>query len=235
MATGLLAAASLASLPAWAGEITGKVTDAATKQPLAGICVSLHSLTDQFFDTGPTGPDGVYLFTGLPVDEYEVFAGDCTEPIDYSPVTYNNIKGLNRNKAKFVKLNKETTIKKNINFKMPRAGHIAVSVRDFASPEVPISGVLVCPYWFERDKKKNGNVFQSGFCTRTDSDGDVVLDVTAGQNKVNVSTSGINCWYNDQTDFDTADIVNVAADATEQITFHLNGPNACGSGEVGAL
>jgi hypothetical protein len=63
----------------------------------------------------------------------------------------------------------------------------------------------------------------------------VVLDVTAGQNKVNVSTSGINCWYNDQTDFDTADIVNVAADATEQITFHLNGPNACGSGEVGAL
>jgi len=53
--------------------------------------------------------------------------------------------GLNRNKAKLIKLKKETKTNRNVDFKMPRAGHIVVKLQ--TSDGVPISGVMVCPFW----------------------------------------------------------------------------------------
>jgi hypothetical protein len=242
MAAALFAGMSLTSLAAWAGEITGTITDAATGQPLAGACATVHGVITEgtFIDSQPTGPDGVYRIENLVPDKYEVFAHDCTDPFDYSPVDYKNILGLNRNKAKFVAIKKEDQVKKKINFALPRAGHIHVTVLDSAEPNVPISGVFVTPYWFERDKKKNGNQFQSGFGTQTDSNGETLLDVTPGGSKIQILTlDGSNnvailCYYNAASDFDSADVVDVAANATQSITVFLNGPDACGSGDIAA-
>jgi hypothetical protein len=131
-------------------------------------------------------------------------------------------------------------LRKKFNFAMPEAGHIHVTVLN-NSDSIPVSQVQVCPWWSTRDKKKNGNEFQSGFCSETDSNGEVVLDVTAGANKVSVfnegngGVGGISCYYNNKSDFDSAEVVNVAAGATESITFHINGPNACGSGDIGEI
>jgi hypothetical protein len=38
----------------------------------------------------------------------------------------------------------------------------------------------------------------------------------------------------EQPDFDSADVLIVAG-ATEFVTIHLNGPNACGSGNAGEI
>jgi hypothetical protein len=173
---------------------------------------------------GPTDVDGAYAITDLPAGEYEVFAADCTDPVEYSPVDYKNIHGLNRNRAKFVKLKTEDKEKRKIDFRMPRAGHVLVHLR--TSDDLPISGVTVCPYWFERDRRKNGNIFQSGFCGVTESGtGDVALDVTAGGNKIFAFTSG-GVYYGGADartpDFDEAFLVNVAPDGLAEIVFKPN-------------
>lgn len=219
----VLASLALPVAGAGAGSISGTVTDADTRAGLAGICVNATS-DGAGFVAVETDPDGTYVLGDLPAGAYEVFATDCTDPVEYSPVDFRNIRGLNRNRATFVKLKTADKAKKNVDFKMPRAGHILVHLR--TSDDLPISGVLVCPFWFERDRKKNGNVFQSGLCASTAvGTGDVVLDVTAGGSKILAFTGG-GVYYDGPDartdDFDAADVVTVGPDGLVEITFKPN-------------
>lgn len=50
--------------------------------------------------------DGVYTISGLGSDKWEVLAEDCSDPVTYSAVDYKDIPGLNRNRAKFIKIKK---------------------------------------------------------------------------------------------------------------------------------
>jgi hypothetical protein len=228
----LLTGVLLTAPAAWAGtnQITGKITDE-SHHALAGMCVVAFGKPGPIVQSPATGSDGVYTVSNLDVTSWEVLAIDCTNsPATYSPVDHPNIKGLDDQVATFIKFTKDGTIHKNVNFKMPIAGHIAVTVLDCAPPNVPITGVDVCPIWFKKDHKHN--TFQTGFCGFTSGpsadpsmDGKVLLDVTAGQNKVEVLTSPL-IWSGDQPSFDTATIINVPAGGTVPVTVLANSP--CG-------
>lgn len=211
-----LAAASPAAAD---GTITGRIISEATNQPLAGMCGVAFGDVD-IIGSPPTGSDGIYRITGLYPGKWEVVAADCVGDVEYSPMDYNNIRGLNRNLAQFVELKREGQERRAINFKMPRAGYIFVQVLDSVPPFVPISGVLVCPFWHQVDRK--GNIFQSSFCEYTNSDGEVVLDVTAGGNKLLWFTSLASGWYDDAAGFDEATVVNVPAGNTLTVTIYPN-------------
>ena len=220
----LCATAMFASAPAWAGEITGKITDAATGLPIAGACATAFG-TNDVVESPPTGANGVYTISNLVDDEWEVLATDCSVPVTYSAVDYKNIPGLNRSRAKFIKIKKLDTVKKKVNFELPVAGHVLVHLRDFTNQNVPITNVLVCPYGSAPDKK--GNIFQSDFCLRTDSQGDALFNVVAGGNKFQVINDPLVCWYGDEDNFNDATVVNAPAGQTVDINFFLNSPGAC--------
>jgi hypothetical protein len=210
--------------------VTGKIIDAATGGPLAGICVNAHG-SGGFLTSPPSDSSGVYTLGGLTIDSYELFATDCTNsPAAYSPVDYKNIKGLDRNVAKFITFKKDGALKKKINFTMPRAGHIDVLVLDCAS-QVPITNVEIVPYGAQLDKK--GLQFQSGFANFTDINGMITLDVTTGGSKVAAFTPNggggytFQKYYVDDKDFGDfagATVVNTSAGAFTPITIILNDP-----------
>jgi hypothetical protein len=221
----LCATAMFASAPAWAGEITGKITDAQTGNPIAGACATAFG-TNDIVGSQPTGANGVYTISNLGIDdEWEVLATDCSDPVTYSAVDYKDIPGLNRNRAKFIKIKKLDEVKKKVDFELPVAGHVLVRTRNL-SDDVPISGVTVCPWGSAPDKK--GNVFQTDFCRVTAAgSGEALFNVVAGGNKFTVSTQFLFCWYQDQDNFDDAIIVNAPAGQTVDINFVLNGPGPC--------
>jgi hypothetical protein len=68
------------------GILTGKVTDAATAKPLAGVCVG-----DDQGDGAFTGSDGTYTITQLPAERVTVgFSGGCGNTGSYAPQYYHN-------------------------------------------------------------------------------------------------------------------------------------------------
>src|SRR5262249_43890778 len=135
--------------------------------------------------SSPTDATGVYTISGLPVDSYEAVASDCSNsPAVYSPVDYAHIHGLDRNIAHFITFKSDGQTKKGVNFKMPKAGYIDVSVVDCPPPHVPISNINVVPYSAKLDRKHDQ--FQSGFGGFSDINGMVTLPVTVGDNKLAV-------------------------------------------------
>src|ERR1700722_12094658 len=67
------------------GTLTGTVTDAATAQPLSGICVN-----DGDFDFGVTGKDGTYKIDQLPAEHATVaFNGGCGNAGSFAPQYFN--------------------------------------------------------------------------------------------------------------------------------------------------
>jgi hypothetical protein len=224
----VVAAVSSASVArADTNQITGKIADA-KNHPLAGMCAVAFGKPGPIVQSAPTLGDGVYTITGLGVTSWEVLAVDCTNhPAIYSPVDHPNIHGLDDQVAKFIKFTQDGKVHKGVNFKMPLAGHIAVTLLDCASM-VPVTGIDVCPIWAKLDHKKN--IFQSGFCGFTSGpsadpsmDGQILLDVTAGDNKVEALTGGI-IWSGNEPDFDSAAVVTVAPGATVPVVILANSP-----------
>jgi len=78
----------LVSLPAMAGGIIhGKLTDASTKEPVAGVTVSLSAPDLSAPRSATTDEMGGYRFGDLPEGTYSV----TTEASEYKPLTRNGI------------------------------------------------------------------------------------------------------------------------------------------------
>ena len=225
----------LAAPVAWADNtITGKVTDAKTHAALANMCVTAAPSGGGFL-TVQTDGTGAYTIGGLGIDSYEVFASDCfNSPPAYSPVDYTNIQGLDRNIAHFITFKKDGLTRKNINFKLPRAAYIDVTVVDCASG-VPVTNVLVAPYGAKLDRKKLQ--YQTGFADVTSSDpdpaksGKVLLTVALGGTKLGIftpdpstpNTYDFDQYFDKKPDFASADVLNLTvAGATMPVTVTVN-------------
>jgi len=188
MRTTLLAtvlASVLAAAAAWAGtaQITGTIVDEATRLPLAGMCAEAYGLTTGEFESAPTGPDGVYTLSNLDPDTFQLIAFDCVAPIDYPLVEYKSrrrsLHGAHDSPdgARLVRLRRDGRVKKNVNFAMPGAGHLDVTVVHDATG-LPAPGVIVRPLAIPQPVR--GSYLLSGFFGTAADDGRLTLDVDPG-------------------------------------------------------
>jgi hypothetical protein len=86
----LAATARPAGALAASGSIAGKVTDASTKAPVAGISACLYTVAGFFEFCQTTDSGGEYTFTGVEVGEYKVgFFVSSESSLNYLNQFYN--------------------------------------------------------------------------------------------------------------------------------------------------
>ena len=180
-----LLACMLAGSSASAGtcQITGTIVDEATRLPLAGMCAEAYGLATGEFVSAPTGSDGTYTLSALDPDTFQLVAYQCAPPIERPLVEYKSrgrsLHGAHDSPdgARLVRLRREGKVKRNVNFHMPVAGHVDVTVVHDATG-LPAAGVIVRPLAVPQPAR--GSVVLSGFFGTSDADGRVTLDVDPG-------------------------------------------------------
>ena len=178
-------ACALAGSSAWAGtgQMTGTIVDEGTRLPLAGMCVEAYGLATGEFTSAPTGSEGTYAISGLDPDTFQLVAFECAPPIDYALVEYKHrhksLHGAHDSPdgARLLRLRREGQIKRNVDFSVPAAGHIAVTVVHDATG-LPASGVIVRPLAIPQPRR--GSIVLSGFFGISDDSGQLTLDVDPG-------------------------------------------------------
>ncbi len=148
------------------GIITGKVTDAATGNPLQGIFVTAENATgaDQVGDYAITDSSGNYrMDTNLPTGTYNITADDFSGPHIIQTATGVSVTAG------------ATTA--NENFALPKSAVITGTVTDSVSGQ-PISGVLV-------EAVSSDNLY--GASATTNSLGQYTLNNNLGTDSYNIS------------------------------------------------
>jgi len=166
-------------------QITGTIVDEATRLPLAGMCAEAYGLAGGEFVSAPTGSDGMYTLSALDPDTFQLVAYQCAPPIDHALVEYKSrgrsLHGAHDSMdgARLVRLRRDGKVKRNVNFNMPVAGHVEVTVVHDATG-LAAAGVIVRPLAVPQPRR--GSAVLSGFFGTSDDDGRVTLDVDPGGN-----------------------------------------------------
>jgi hypothetical protein len=197
-----------------AGELAGKVTDASSKAPIAGIEVCAYeyepsetSLAEGLVeDCARTGPAGEYAISGLPPGEYIVEFTDAPES-DLNYVTQYYRAKAAASEATPLSLPALTTIY-NIDAELDAGGRLAGEVRN-ASTGAAVGEILVCAHLTQGE---------AGGCAVTDSTGEyTITGLAAGRYVVEfISAPGgyLTQYYDDSYLASEAQPVTVAVNAT---------------------
>ena len=156
---------------AQSGVITGRVTDSATGDPIAGIWVLADNYDDEeaMFSDALTDADGVYRMTGLPPADYRIDTGGTDSGMNYIRVFYNAV--ADEASANRVTLTGTATVT-GIDFALSAGGAVSGTITD--SNGAPIQGVMVeasgygVDGWFgETETASNGTYTLSGLASGT--------------------------------------------------------------------
>src|SRR5271165_353651 len=192
------------------GQITGTVTDSATRAALAGICVQASDSSGGEVASTQTNSSGVYTLSALPTGSYRVGFADCAAGPDnagtYVTQYYNGKATLAS--ADPIAVTAGTTTS-GINAAMVTHGEITGTVTDSAS-KAPVAGICVDIY------DSSGSVVSS---VPTDSSGAYVSPrLAAGSYHVGFFNCGASTYasqyYNDQATLASADPVTVTDGTT---------------------
>lgn len=187
------------------GEITGTVTDAATKAALSDIEVCADESTGEFFDRcAQTNSSGEYTVPGLPTGSYTVrfysfdseyaaqYYDDKTQEFEATPVPVT-----------------AGSTTPDINASLSHAAEITGTVTNAAS-KAPVGEVEVCAL-----EASDGDYVQ---CTNTDASGEYRLaPLAAGEYKVAFavsSSSTVNFttqYWDDKTTLALAEVIDLAS------------------------
>ena len=192
------------------GQITGTVTDRATKAALAGICVQAYDSSGGQVASAQTNSSGVYTLSALPTGSYHVGFADCASGPDYAG-TY--VTQFYNSKATLASANPITvtagTTTSGINAAMVTHGEITGTVTDSAT-HAPLAGI--CVYVYDSSGSLVAGVL-------TDSNGAYVSPrFYAGSYQVGFFNCGASTYtsqyYNDQATQASADPVTVTDGTT---------------------
>jgi 5-hydroxyisourate hydrolase-like protein (transthyretin family) len=133
------AGATMTSTPS-SGQISGKVTDAASHAGLAQVEVEVYSSNDQYVGSSITGPDGTYTVASLPAGSYvvEFYPESGAEVWQY----YNNASSFDRATRITVSAGANTT---GVDAALQPAGTVAGKVTE-AVTGAPLAHVWVAAY-----------------------------------------------------------------------------------------
>jgi hypothetical protein len=179
----IAAAASLSGLApgaeaAESGQITGKVTNAATEAPLAGIEVCPLEKDGENGEEGEecttTGPTGEYTLTGVPSGEYiVVFGSPFASGLNYVTQFYDGKASPTEAQTVSVLAGATTS---GIDAKLEEGGQIAGRVTS-AATGAAIANAIVCA-------AADGNV-ESGGCALSNAGGEyAIAGLASGEYKV---------------------------------------------------
>ncbi len=199
-----------------AAEITGTVTDAATKAPINEIEVcALQASSGSFVQCTTTNTSGEYTIRPLPPGEYKVeFSPFFGSTANYTAQYYNGKKTFTEADVVTLAAGDSAT---SINAALHEAGKITGKVTD-ASTTSPIEGIEVCA------RGVSGEFL--GNCGLTNASGEyAVKALTTGEYKVEFTGDGHNYltqYYNGKTTFAEGQLVAVTSgEATTGINAAL--------------
>ena len=186
------------------GQITGRLTDAKTGQPIVGWA-SLFSLNGFNLKTGETDASGYYTITGIVSGTYKVnFSGNCTNTCPYLSKWYDNKPGLAEADPIFIPTD---SLVQNINGALSTGGEIrgVVTAQDTG---LPLKGVQACArlesnWWYR--------------CANTDANGAYTLAVLE-PNTYHIEfmsaegTDYLYRWYSNKTSFASADPIVITGE-----------------------
>jgi len=188
------------------GSISGTVTDEATGDPLANICVDAFNQSGPGWRSAQTDASGNYTITGLPAGDYKVQFYDCNTGL-YIGEWYNDKPDWSSADLVSVALGVNTG---GINAQLGLPGSISGTVTDEATGD-PLANICVNAFDASSGWSMSGAV--------TDASGNyTITGLPAGDYKVHFS----DCnwppvyapeWYDDKPDVDSADIVHVNSGA----------------------
>lgn len=209
---GVLSAGTGTALAA-GGTVTGTVVDAATKKPVAGICVNVVEapINNSVGTSAATKSNGVWTLSGVPAGAtYTAYATRCKGSADYVGQWYLE-QEFQMNATDFAVTNGATT--SGINFSLSLGGAVTGKVTD-AVTKKPVKGILVVAY--------STTAFQPatyGACTSEKGTYKLTGAPTSG---VYVEFVGNACtpstyktvWYKNAPSYGTATVVPIAANKT---------------------
>ena len=199
------------------GSINGTVTEEGTGTPLAGICVDANDLSFEFFSFGETDASGAYSVGGLGSADYEVRFSDCSESPTYITEWYNDRPDFDSADLVAVTDGSKTS---EIDAQLAIGGSINGTVTEEGTG-TPLAGICV-------DVAGPSFAF-FGFDVTDASGGYSVGGLATGDYTVNFYDCGDTDtyfaeYYDDQVDFDLADLVAVVAGSkTSGIDAELSG------------
>jgi Cellulase (glycosyl hydrolase family 5)/PKD domain/IPT/TIG domain/Carboxypeptidase regulatory-like domain/Putative Ig domain len=207
------------------GQISGKVTAAATKAALGEIEVCASENGGEYFERcATTNADGDYTVSSLPTGVYTVAFSSFSGP--YAPQYYENKVAFNEAQPVSVTAGMLTP---NINAAMQLGGEITGKVTD-ANTKAAVSGVEVC-----------ASPVGSGIggCTTTDANGEYALTkLAADEYRVEFVPESASAqkylrqYYNSKATYAEANLVSVSAGAT---TSEINAALHVGGEVSGAV
>ncbi len=165
--------------------ITGRVTDAATKMPLANVEIHFFDSNETFGDIVITDSSGNYTTTSLPPGSYYVFT---TSELGYVDEVYNNIYCVRCDPTigTLVPVTLGATVS-NINFALDRGGFISGDVMDIDFG-IPIDLAIVDVF------DANGNAVAFGF---PDSTGNYLLTTALPTGTYYARTRNVNGYIDE--------------------------------------
>ncbi|HSE42695.1 MAG TPA: carboxypeptidase regulatory-like domain-containing protein, partial [Acidobacteriota bacterium] len=128
------------------GDIRGKVTDSSSGNPIEGVEVHIHDLSNTHISVGFTDAAGVYdTLDGLPAGPYIVMAFNHDGFVDELYDNVPCVRGVCSTSLATIVNVALGTVVNNIDFSLDVGGRIIGTVTDAAS-QLPISGVQVVMY-----------------------------------------------------------------------------------------
>jgi hypothetical protein len=187
-------------------QISGKVTDAVTQEPLSGVEVCAYARNSEAHKCTSTVSSGEYTVPGLTADSYTV---------EFSAVNLDYVTQFYNDQTSYVNAQPVTAqagvTTPEINAKLVPGGSIAGRVID-ATTQAPIEGAFVCA--FEGEAEPSG-------CAPTNSNGEYVIAGLPSGNGYKVefdafepSTEYRQQFYNDKSSLAEAQPVAVTASHT---------------------
>ncbi len=184
------------------GWITGKVTNALTADPIAGIQVCAFSKHSFGGHCSPTNSEGKYTIASLASGEYTVaFSSPFGGSLNYIPQYYDDKASLSEASEVSVTVGEESA---GINDQLNEGGLIAGRVTD-ASTSAAINGLLVCAFPASSEGELAG-------CAFTSPNGEYTISgLPGGQYKVGFGggEAYITQYYNNQYSFAEAQAITV--------------------------
>ncbi|GAG38470.1 unnamed protein product, partial [marine sediment metagenome] len=179
--------------------------------PLPDICVNVSDYdTSFFFFGGWTDASGAYTVGGLPPGDYKVQFEDCSYPAMYVGEWYNDQPDFESADLVPVTAGVNTS---GIDAALALGGSISGTVTEEGTG-TPLPDM--CVWAYDYDMPPDLWIYPAGWGSTDASGAYTVGGLAAGDYKVQFNDCSypamyVGEWYNDQLDFESADLVSVTA------------------------